>query len=171
MASGVLPGRKQTPFRAELFACMVAMSISLNAVVYTDCYAVFWGISKLLREGWCELSWLHSPDMDLWRTAWRILYHPTRKLRIVWVESHRTLNQARSALDAWKIYHNSRTDRDASTFANPLPKPILEIHQRLIQQTSQLETLRTQIIFFLKSVWNMHPSKENPADAALQDAM
>ena len=128
------------------------------------------GYFKLQREGWCELSWLHSPDMDLWRAAWRILSHPARKLQIVWVELHRSLSQARSALDAWKVYHNSRTDRDASTLANPLPKPILEIHQRLMQQNSQLETLRTQIIFFLKSVWNMHFSKENPADAALQAA-
>ena len=170
VASGILPGRKQTPFRAELFACMVAMSACLDAVIYTDCRAVFLGITRLQREGWCELTWLSSPDMELWRAAWNILKHP-RKLQIVWLGAHRCINQAHSAADARRIFHNAQTDKSAGVSTNRLPDSIQEIHNSLVKQNSELEKLRGQIIFYLKGIWNMHASKEAvsrtaaPADA------
>ena len=160
IAAGVLPGRKQSPFRAELYAFMIAMSASLDAVVFTDCKAVFQGITRMQREGWCELAWLSSPDFELWRAAWLILRHPQRKLQAVWLESHRSLNQARSAADSWRIYHNSQVDRSGSILNNKLPCAIQEIHARLVEQNTELETLRGQITFYLKAVWNMHAARE-----------
>ena len=165
VASGILPGRKQTPFRAELFACMVAMSVSLDATIYTDCRAVFLGITRLQREGWCELAWLSSPDMDLWRVAWNILRHP-RRLQIVWLGAHRSINQAHSANDAWQIFHNALTDKSASVSTNRLPSTIRAIHDGLILQNSDLEKLRGQIIFYLKGIWNLHASKEAVSGSA-----
>ena len=94
IAAGILPGRKQSPFRAELFALMVAMTASLNSIIFTDCRAVWQGILRLQKEGWNELFWLRSPDSDLWRSAWRILQHPGRKLQVEWLESHRSLSSA-----------------------------------------------------------------------------
>ena len=51
VASGPLPGRKQTPFRSELFGFMMAMSVSLNSVIYTDCKSVYLGIVRMQNEG------------------------------------------------------------------------------------------------------------------------
>ena len=135
------------------------MSISLDAVIHTDCHAVFKGICRLQREGWCELTWLSSPDMDLWKAAWNILRHP-RKLQVVWVEAHRSLNQALGAADAWKIYHNALTDKSASVAVNRLPDRIQRIHDDLVLQNAELEKLRREIVLYLKGIWNLHASQE-----------
>ena len=165
VTSGVLPGRKQSPFRAELHAFMVAMSVSLDSIIYTDCKAVFVGISRIQREGWCELAWLSSPDFEVWRAVWNIYKHPARKLQVVWLNSHRSIHQAKSARDSWQIYHNAQVDKSASVYMNPLPDSIKEIHTRLVKQNDELQLLRCQIVTYLKAVWNMHTK-----DLAVSDA-
>ena len=128
IAAGILPGRKQSPFRAELFALMVAMTASLNSIIFTDCRPVWQGILRLQKEGCNELFWLRSPDSDLWRSAWRILQHPGRRLQVEWLESHRSLRSARGASGAWKIYHNGLVHKNADFRANPLQPHIHALH-------------------------------------------
>ena len=161
ISSGVLPGRKQSPFRAEFFfAFMVAMAASLNSVVFTDCRAVWIGITRLQREGWNELFWLRSADSDLWRSAWKILQHPDRKLKAEWLESHRHIGQVRGAMDAWKIFHNGQAYRHAGFLANPLPHHIKQIHNDLISQNRNLERRRQDVTTLLKEIWNAHTGKD-----------
>ena len=139
---------------------MVAMTSSLNWVIFTDCRAVWQGIVRLQKEGWNELFWLRSPDSDLWRSAWRILPHPDRILQVEWLESHRNLSSARGASDAWKIFHNGHVDKDAAFQANPLQPHIQAIHEQLVQQNQNLERRRREVIVFLKTIWNAHAAKE-----------
>ena len=143
------------------------MSVSTNSIVFTDCHAVWTGITRLQKEGWSELRWLSSPDLELWRAAWNILSYPSRKLQAVWIGAHRSMSEARGSEDAWRIYHNAKTDRCASVAMNPFPGPIQEIYQRLIVQNRELETKRDQIVFYLKTIWSMHSSKEAPSSSAV----
>ena len=59
LAAGILPGRKQTGFRAELWAFMIAMTASTNSVIYTDCEGVYKGIVKMQNQD--GVNWLGSP--------------------------------------------------------------------------------------------------------------
>ena len=121
VAVGPLPGRKQTPFRAELFGFMMAMSVSTNSIIYTDCKAVYMGIVRMQNEGYDPVRWLSSADSDLWRAAWDILSCPGRRLTVHWTRSHRQPQHASSTHDAWCIFHNSLTDKSADVNANPSP--------------------------------------------------
>ena len=160
IASGILPGRKQTPFRAELFGFMVALSVSLNSVIYTDCKVVYTGILRLLKDGWDPLYWMSSPDADMWKTAWDILKHPSRQVSVQWIESHRRLENARGTTDAWRIFHNNLVDRDASTGSNPLTGTLLEVWTELVDQNLALQCDRDSATRFLRAVWQRHSDGE-----------
>ena len=160
LAAGILPGRKQTAFRAELWAFMIAMTASANSVIYTDCEGVYKGIVKMQKSGWCELAWLSSPDVDLWRGAWSILNFPGRRLQIEWTRAHRSMSAATNALESWKIYHNHQVDRSASFEANPLPPHIQPLWDQLKNQNDELETLRKEVVLYLKNIWASHATAE-----------
>ena len=164
VAAGVLPGHRQYPFRVELFAFMIAMSVSLQFVVFTDCSSVWSSRTRLQREGWSELAWLSSADMDFWRAAWQILIQPERKLQAIWIHTHRCISEAKGAADAWRMYQNAETDTSASVLKNPIP---VHIQERLVLQNQELESKRQQIMRYLKAVWNMRASKEaSPPESA-----
>ena len=168
IASGVVPGRKQTPFRAELFGFMVALSVSINSVISTDRKSVYIGILRLLRDGWDAVHWLSIPDEDMWRVAWDILKHPGRRVSVQWVEAHRHVHEARSTRDAWQIYHNNLVDRSASTDANPLTGDLLDVWTELASQNKALQQERDDATRFLRAVWQKHADAEaavvhNPA--------
>ena len=160
IASGVLPGRKQTPFRAELFGFTVALSVSLNSIIYTDCRAVYLGIVRLLRDGWDPVHWLSIPDADMWRTTYDILSYPNRRVSVQWIESHRQLEHARSARDAWRIYQNNMVDRSASTDANPLTGELRHKWNELVKQNKALQLERDNATNFLRTVWQRHADAE-----------
>ena len=167
--SGILPGRRQTPFRAErdFFAFMCGMSCSMNSIIFTDCKAVWKGITRLQREGWNELHWLSSPDYDLWRVAFQILDVPGRSLITEWVEAHRSLHQAVSLQDTWRIYQNAQVDKSASVNANNLPPIVKTQFDSLTVQNTELEKQRSTITKYMKSIWEAHSKK---AELSLADA-
>ena len=161
LAAGVFPGRKQTAFRAELWAFMMAMSIFTNSIIYTDCRGVYNGILRLQKHGWSELSWLSSPDLDLWRGAWSILSHPGRRLGVEWVKSHRNISSARNAKETWQIYHNALTDKAASVGANLLPDWIQPVWEELVTQNAANAKLRNEVLSYLKAIWAKRAATEN----------
>ena len=160
VASGPLPGRKQTPFRSELFGFMMAMSVSLNSVIYTDCKSVYLGIVRMQNEGFDPLRWHSTADADLWKAAWNILNCQGRKLSVYWTKSHRSLEQAHSAHDAWCIYHNSRTDQSADINLDPLPAGVQASLDQLVEQNAILERTRNATTKYLKAVWAAHSEAE-----------
>ena len=160
LISGILPGSKQTAFRAELFGFMCAMCMSVHSVIFTDCKSVWMGITRLQREGWNPLSWMSSADSDMWYTAWTILDQPGRLLTAEWVESHRSLSTARSAHDAWKIYHNGLVDKSASVNTVSVPAQIQSHLDQLKLQNRAYEVKRNEIVTFLKSIWDTHAAAE-----------
>ena len=160
LASGTLPGRKQTAFRAELFAFMIAMSSSLNSVIHTYCLGVYKGIVKLQREAWSELAWLSSADFDLWKGAWQILNVQGRRLVPVWTPAHKDITTARSAKEAWKIYHNFLTDKSASIISNPLPDGLRQCLEQLILESQQQQSLRDAVSGYLQEIWATHAEAE-----------
>ena len=138
----------------------MAMSISTNCVIYTDCESVYKGILKLQKQGWSELSWLSSQDYDLWKGAWSILNFPGRFLAIEWVKAHKCLSSAKSIKEAWQIYHNQMTDRVASVDSNPLPEAIQPIWDRLSTQNNNQDSQRGSVLKYLKLIWARHAEVE-----------
>ena len=174
VATGTLPGRKQTAFRAELFAMMVAMSTCMNSIIYTDCRAVWLGIARLQRDGWDPLHWVTVPDADLWWGAWQILNQPERRLSVEWTKSHRSISEAANSFEAWSIYHNNLTDKAASTDNYQLHPQLQEIWENLVQQNAHLEAQRKLITTYLREIWELHAAADKASGsgpvAAMPDA-
>ena len=152
VTSGTLPGRKQTAFRAELFAMMTALAVCLNSTIYTDCRAVWLGIVRLQRDGWDPMHWATSPDADLGRGTWNILNQPERRLKVEWVKAHKHVSEARTSHEAWCIYHDQLTDKSASTDSNQLAPELRRTWDLLVHQNAQLEDQRKSITAFLREV-------------------
>ena len=156
VVAGPLPGRKQTPFRSQLFGFMMAMSASLNSVIYTDCKSVYKGIVRMQTEGFDQLHWQSTADSDLWKAAWGILSYPGRKLTVRWTRSHQLLESATAAYDAWCIFHNSCTDRSADVNANPLRVAVQSAFDQLVEQNTLFGKSRNATMNFLKTIWAAH---------------
>ena len=165
LASGTLPGRKQTAFRAELYAVVVALSCSLNSIVYTDCKGVYTGFLRLMREGWCELSWIAAPDADLWKGAWDILQVDGRRFSIEWTKAHRELASVGNFTEMWKAYHNNLVDRHASVDNNPLPDYIKLHWDKLVRENDEQQRLKDSVARYLQEIWAKHSEKESAGKA------
>ena len=81
-------------------------------------------------------------------------------MSVYWTKSHRSLEQAHSAHDAWCIYHNSRTDQSADINVNPLPVGVQAAFDQLVEQNAILETTRGTTTKYLKAVWAAHSEAE-----------
>ena len=103
---------------------------------------------------------MSSADSDMWYTAWTILDQPGRLLTAEWVESHRSLSNARSAHDAWRIYHNGLVDKSASVNTVSVPAQIRSHLDQLKLHNRAYEVKRNEIVTFLKSIWDTHAAAE-----------
>ena len=111
--SGVLPGR-QSNYRAELFALLVAIYSAPSATIYTDNSSVCLGIRRLQKDGWDPLFWCKQPELQLWREVWQVL---SSKNPGAWefrhVKSHRDFRKQSNEHEAWTAYGNDVADTAA----------------------------------------------------------
>ena len=124
VSSGILPGRKQTAYRGELFAVLCALTWARKATVYTDCKGIWSGFQRLLQMGWQEVYWRTSPDLDLWRTGWNLLKQHGRVLNTHWTPAHRKVSEAVGLETFWELVNNFYVDKDASIDKHPWPDDI-----------------------------------------------
>ena len=126
--SGLLPGRYQTVFRAELYAVIVALAIFKKVHIHSDNSAVAKGINHIIQHGYQDAKWANHPDRDLFKTAANFLRRDgERQVKVEWVKAHRELSEATGTLDLWQIFHNSRADHWAGyCFKSSIPTEIAE---------------------------------------------
>ncbi|CAE7560123.1 unnamed protein product, partial [Symbiodinium sp. CCMP2456] len=68
ISSGILPGKLQTVFRAELFAVIVVLALQKKSKIYCDNAAVVRDIQHLQQYGYQDLKWSTHADKDLMKT-------------------------------------------------------------------------------------------------------
>ena len=156
LASGPLPGRKQTAYRSEIYAVINALSVSTFSDIYTDCYNVYRGVLKLQTAGWIELDWKASPDIDLWKTLWRLLAEPGRQHGFYWVRAHRLPSDAKGTVDLWCILQNRSVDASADIAINPLPEYVEQVRTELCGQNDRLHKSKLDTARYLRSLWDLH---------------
>ena len=151
VTSGILPGRQQTVFRAELFAVLVVLAIGVKSRIYCDNSAVVRNIHHLQHYGYQPLKWASHPDRDLIKTAASLLAtRATDEVKLIWVKAHRQFHEACNAYDLWCIHHNSIADecaRKAFVLCPPHLKHCkeqlkAELKRDLLHKTSAAEILR-----------------------------
>ena len=114
VASGILPGRQQTVFRAELFPVLVVLATGVKSRIYCDNSAVVRNIHHLQHYGYQPLKWASHPDRDLIKTAASLLAtRAADDVKIIWVKAHRQLYEACNTYDLWCIFHSSIADECA----------------------------------------------------------
>ena len=156
ICSGVLPGRKQTAYRSELFAVLCALSFARQVTVFSDCKGVVRGFQKLNSVGWYESEWRSTPDVDLWRTGWALMQRHGVSLEIKWSASHRKASQAAGTQDLWEIVNNNLTDRDAAHHKHPWPAHVQPLFENLVQ-ANQLDTQRKMAVTrYIRKIWDLH---------------
>lgn len=122
-----VPGADQSSFAAELYAVLLAPNKHWTITIYCDCAAVCDLLRHVLTnghdKGWGKrgLPFFWTPILE------HLQKRPAKTVQIVKVRSHRSIETATSAHDAWTIWGNDMVDREA--------KAVFEIdHPRLFQR-------------------------------------
>ncbi|CAE7670465.1 unnamed protein product [Symbiodinium sp. CCMP2456] len=132
LTAGLLPGGKQTVFRAEFQAVNVAIASAPCVDVYTDNQAVARIVNHLLVSGYCNERWFTHPDRGLIVTCSRLLARKARgDVTVTWVKAHRAITSAANNRDLWLIHHNAAADSAAQ-------QPLLHIPPLLAGPRSEL---------------------------------
>ena len=131
--SGLLPGRYQTVFRAELYAVAVALATNRHVHIRSDNLAVVRNVNHIMQYGFSAMKWAAHPDRDILRTVANTLQNRQNySTRLDWVKAHRGLLDAVGSLDLWEIYHNDRADHWAGrVFHSGIPPEIMLARKHL----------------------------------------
>ena len=156
LTSGLLPGRKQTAYRAEIFAVIHALAASKAADIYTDCFNVYRGFLHLQTKGWVELDWVSSPDRDLWRTLWRLLSEDGRQHSITWIRAHRHVHEATGSTDLWHILQNRAVDSSADVNKHRLPPAVEAVRQELHEANKKVFAAKLDTAKYIRLIWDLH---------------
>ena len=156
MCAGILPRRKQTAFRSELFAVLCALLYAHQITVFSDCQGVVSRFQKLITFGWCETTWRSSPDLDLWCSAWKLLQREGCSVDIRWTPAHRKTTEGAGVQDLWEIVNNSLTDKAADHQRRPWPAHIQPAYDKLFL-SNHLDTVRkTAVDGYIRRIWDLH---------------
>ena len=110
--SGPLPGVIQTNNRAELYKIA---GTAAKGYFYTDSQYCCDGFRQLQMRGWVEHVCAQSQNYCLWKKIWLELSDNANRWQIWKVKSHRNISEAKSAHDAWTIFHNDFADSKAKS--------------------------------------------------------
>ena len=116
VASGLLPGERQSVFRAELYAVNAAISVAERMRIFCDNAAVVKDVVKIVSHGYSHSHWINHPDRDVLQTTAKLLATKgVGCVRISWVKAHRSVESAVTTKDLWRIHHNSKADDAAKS--------------------------------------------------------
>ena len=153
IAAGVLPGRLQTVFRAELFAVVVVLVTRVKARIFCDNAAVVRDITHIQQYGYQSLKWASHPDKDLLKTAATFLSgRLAGTVSVQWVKAHRQIFQACNAYDLWCIYHNSVADEQARRAISLCPQSVSDCRDKLRQELKRDVRIKTYAADILRQV-------------------
>ncbi|CAE7792033.1 unnamed protein product [Symbiodinium sp. CCMP2592] len=152
-SSGLLPGRKQSVFRAELHAANVAIAMSRKAVIYVDNEATMRRVRQILSGTLYDTELIQHPDRDLLQTTISLLKsRAPGDVHIYWTKSHRSLYDATGSRDLWCIYHNAKADSHAKAAGKLAPLPVLQAQQNLLCKLKQMMEVRANAAVLLRQV-------------------
>ena len=156
VACGPLPGRRQTSLRAELYDLNAAIAASFNAIIYTDCAAVYKGVNRIIRDGFNHVFWRGNYDLDFWLETARLLSEPGRHITVQWIPAHRKITDARNPLEMWHIIHNNAADRKAAFGLHAWPADTQRLYSQLQLENQLLERTKTAVTKLLRGIWDAH---------------
>ena len=135
---------------------MCAPVCSSNYTVFSDCQGVVRGFQKLITFGWCETTWRSSPDLDLWRSAWKILQRDGCSLDIRWTPAHGKTTEAAGVQDLWEFVNNRLTDKAADHQRHPWPAHMRPAYDNLVL-SNHLDTVRKgAVTSYIRRIWDLH---------------
>lgn len=113
--AGVLPGLLQSAVRAEIYAVLRALQLSLHhpagVHIWTDCDAVVRRLRRLLQGHAVKTNSLHA---DLWEDIRQCLQDRAGPTFVTRVSAHQDPDKAHSAFHEWCFRHNAAADRHAN---------------------------------------------------------
>ena len=159
IVKATLSGRKQTVFRAELQAVLVALTLSENIWVYCDNEAVVKNTNTILRLGYQPHRWHTHPDRDLLKTVGTVLHgRHIHDVRIIWTKAHRDVTQAVNFQDLWQRHHNAKADRAAGSVM--VPNSVAAARGVLQSRIFADMSIREQCAGFLRAVMDEFPQDD-----------
>ena len=112
--SGVLPGLLQSSVRAEIYAVLHALRLTVHhagsVYIWTDCDAVVRRLCRILAGAHVRTNSAHA---DLWSSISQCLVGRTRRVFITRVAAHRCPEDASTALAEWCFRNNGLADKQA----------------------------------------------------------
>ena len=118
IASGILPGVRQTINRAELFAVFMAVhwawSHGVPIFIWSDSSYVVNGMFDLLESGALPSD---GSNVDLWRMLADLIVQCDQPIRIDKVKAHRQVTADDSTQLRWQTYFNNMVDVNAKAAA------------------------------------------------------
>ena len=146
LASGLLPGRSQSVFRAEFQAVFTAIVITNSADIYCDNQAVVTIVNQLIAFGYVEERWAAHESRDLIRaTARALAARPPGSFAVYWIKAHRKPSDARGERDLWMIIHNEVADTAAKASLRDLPPQLQAIRLQIQGKLQHDLLLRNKI--------------------------
>jgi ribonuclease HI len=157
LVRGILPGRHQNIYRAELTGVLYALATSKVATVYCDNAAVVRGCHRILTRGWEPLHWMRHTDSDLWKEAARLLLEHESARNVTWVKAHLEFTDANGAQQLWQIYHNRQADQAAALddhmfSASPGLREALGL---LVHENRAFKTIKRETHSLHRHIWNL----------------
>ncbi|CAE7360715.1 unnamed protein product, partial [Symbiodinium sp. CCMP2456] len=159
LASGTLVGKRQTVFRAELHAVIIAIMVANRVRVFCDNASVVRDVNRILSSGFAHSFWNAHPDRDLLLTVAKVVSGRSRNdIQVIWTKAHRQPSQAVNFFDLWTIHHNARADKAAG--AVPIPQTLVQLRDEL-QHTLLLDLAeRQQAAEFLRAIMDEFPIRD-----------
>ena len=146
VAKGPLPGPCQSNNRAELYAVVQAVRGGQRGSIYTDSAIVVKGFQRLQKAGWDETVWSKADNYDLWLQLHQALLPDPLRWKIIWIPSHRAIQEAKSESEAWEILHNDTADRFAKAANKGRSPGFLEMHRNMVWQFKQFLQLQQTLL-------------------------
>ena len=173
VASGVLPGLIQNAFRAELFACKVALAWAVKFQVgirlWVDCLSVVRKFQRLQRE--MRRPKVNSRHSDLWCEVFDLLCQlGTVPVSISKVDAHVQPDSCGDAQAKWCAIHNAHADRIAALANHGRPPEFWAFHTAHVANTHATRDVsrRLQAVQLSVSRLVVQRERRDPEDDTVQ---
>ncbi|CAE7621051.1 RTase [Symbiodinium sp. CCMP2592] len=155
---GLLVGRRQTVFRAELQAVNVALAISDSCTIYCDNESVVRRVQQIIAGQLSGTVLIQHKDRDLLRnTVALVKAKVPGSIAIVWTKAHRQPHEASGAQDLWCIHHNNKADFHAKQAGKTVPHFLLQAQLKLLQKIQDTFKSRSDAACVLRAVMDEFP--------------
>ena len=143
---GVLPGLLQSSVRAEIYAILRALRITVThqqcVRLWSDCSFVVRRVRKLLQGATIKPNSSHS---DLWQEIADCLAHRAGPTCITHVAAHQSEHAATDVLTEWCYRHNALVDKQAVRANMDRPDSFWVLHDEHVQALETIGWVNRQV--------------------------